>query len=196
MSISKERKDFWDVKHKSDCQGTTTFVMLKENLDLFTDKKVLEIGPGEGRQFNLVKGQTQDYSIADISQATLDEKNYVNNVEKYLLEDYSQDFDVKFDVIHFWYVIHHVRLEEIHSFFGFLDRHLTEDGLLIFNFPETVTFTEGVLENDGIKTTPLSTDLIIEHSQKYFKIVKSSVEKYNHISVIMEKKRWPINQQL
>lgn len=188
MSISKERKDFWDVKHKTACQGSTTFNMLKENLDLFTDKKVLEIGPGEGRQFNLVKEQTQDYSIADISQAALDEKTYDNGVEKYLLEDYNQDFDVKFDVIHFWYVIHHVKLEEVHSFFGFLDRHLTEDGLLIFNYPETAKIADGHLENNGIKTTPLSTGIVIEYSQEYFEITESSVEKFNMVSVMMRRK--------
>ncbi len=139
-SIQIERVKFWNQKHVAVCQGQTWFPE-ERMVQLCSGKSVLEIGPGDGRQLQKLIGGAKDYSIADICPAVV--KKYVNL--KYAYEIMSMDDLIiddtdqiaKFDVVHCWYVIHHILKWELARFFAFVCRHLARNGVFVFNYPVT-----------------------------------------------------------
>uniref|UniRef100_A0A6M3ISA2 Putative methyltransferase n=1 Tax=viral metagenome TaxID=1070528 RepID=A0A6M3ISA2_9ZZZZ len=145
-----KRAEFWNNNYTTAQQSDSIAVPFAKYLDRFTDKRVLEIGPGEGRQFDAVVGLVKDYAVADISQKVL--SHYLCSVGEYLITSYKDRFDVRFDLIHFWYVLHHVRRNEIDLFVDFLYDHLTRAGLILFNTPQLDPARKDYGGN-GIETT-------------------------------------------
>jgi len=123
------------------CQGKTHTDFLDKHLYLFKDKDVLEIGPGEGRQMKKIE-KYKTYTVADISPAVIERHG------GYLMKNYNDDMKKTFDIIHFWFVVHHVRRKEVKEFFAFVNRHLREDGMVMFNYP--VNWGK---KDDGMSTT-------------------------------------------
>lgn len=121
---------------------------------LFRDKDVLEIGPGNGRQYERLRGIARSYCIADIAPDGLDEPafNDIAPDRKFLLEDWGQSLGRTFDVIHFWYVLHHIIRNEMTDFFTFVSNHLRKGGAACFNCPEP-TNMQGTWSGDGMGTT-------------------------------------------
>ena len=129
----QDRQEFWGEHYIKQCQGTTTFS--KDLLrDTCRNKCVLEIGPGEGRQFDAVFSVAKEYSITDICSVVLAQNKYDVCKGKYLLKSYTLDTDETFDVIHAWYVLHHVLSAELDSFTELVARHLKPRGVWLFNY--------------------------------------------------------------
>jgi predicted TPR repeat methyltransferase len=120
--------------------------------EVFVNADVLEIGPGNGRQYERLVGVTRSYSICDISPRALEETVFNKIGKKYLITDWDQYLGEQFDVIHFWYVLHHVCLDEMEMFFTFVSNHLRNDGVAAFNCPEAIN-VQGSNEGDGVGTT-------------------------------------------
>lgn len=119
---------------------------------LFAGKDVLEIGPGRGRQYDRLGGAVASYGVCDLSPAALDEPALDGVACKLLLEDYAIDFGRRFDVVHFWYVLHHVKRAEMGAFFAFVARHSRPSGLALFNSPQDGNAPEWY-RGDGMGTT-------------------------------------------
>lgn len=119
---------------------------------MFDRAGVMEIGPGNGRQYDRVRERTRLYCIADISQSVLMEPVFSEADGRFLIDNWGQDFSVRFDVVHFWYVFHHVRHDEMFDFFNFVHRHLRCGGLAAFNGPQPIN-VQGAREGDGCGTT-------------------------------------------
>lgn len=153
MKDIDERISFWNEKHVVEFQGASpSHKFLEDYLCIFENKRVMEIGPGEGRQFLYLKENIfpSKYAVMDISPKVL-ENEFYRDLEKYQISSYKNDFGSVYDIIHFWYVIHHILFEEIPDFKDFLLRHLSKDGDLIFNVPYNLG--EGSLGDDGKKTS-------------------------------------------
>ena len=120
--------------------------------DWFAHKDVLEIGPGRGRQYAVLKGMAKSYSVCDISPAALAEPVFSGVADKYLLSDYADDFTARFDVVHFWYVLHHVVALEMCDFFAFVARHLHTGGTALFNSAQSGNAPDWYT-GDGMGTT-------------------------------------------
>lgn len=158
MKNLDERAVYWGERTAESCMGGSTILPCpKDWLEYFNGKRVLEIGPGGGRQIEIVKPLAKSYAIADIS---LDVLKLHNGMDKYLIEDYGSPLKslsklkkstAKFDVIHFWYVLHHVLEEERDSFFKFLFKLLNKAGLIIFNTPIN-DFPDEVYADNGMLT--------------------------------------------
>lgn len=169
----EERSDFWTEHYFEECQGRTTTEYLDRNLALFKDKSVLEIGPGEGRQFKKVNNLASEYAIGDISGTVLKYEKY-NDIEyKYLIDSYDDSLEKEFDIIHFWFVVHHIRLRELPYFFKFIHFNLKEFGLILFNAPNILDNKhKSSIENDGMKTSPITDDMILENTKELFEIIE------------------------
>ena len=76
----EKRINFWDDNHLAYQQGDSIKVPFDKHIHLFDNKKVLEIGPGEGRQYEVVCDIVKEYAIADISQKVLNRPLY-NNIK-------------------------------------------------------------------------------------------------------------------
>ncbi len=126
----------------------------------FYHQCVLEIGPGRGRQYERLRGTTSSYVVCDISPAALLEPVFAG-VPKYLLCDYRDDFVGRFNIAHFWYVLHHVKSEELGDFFAFVARHLRLGGLALFNSPQSTNTPEWYTE-DGVGTTWMDVNKVRE----------------------------------
>lgn len=189
MSNFDDRSGFWSTHYKKKYQGGAPFNLLLDNIHLFIYKDVLEIGPGEGRQFEKVKDVCMTYSVADISEIVLSQDMY-KNLKKYLITSYDMDIKEKFDVVHFWYVVNHILPEELYIFFKYICGLVKESGVVMFNYQDTKLikkYTNDALENNGKKTTNISIDKIEGAIKKFFYIEKHLNEsKYR--SVICRKK--------
>lgn len=172
MEDLQKRSEFWSqayTKLQNTQNNTTSY--LDTQLELFEDEKVLEIGPGGGRQYVKVGQLTEDYFIADISQAVLDLPIYNNVKGKYLI-DYKTELEEKFDIIHFWYVLHHFKLDEIDMFFRYLHAALNKHGLIIFNMPKIEKYKPAsIFQNNGMGTSKISRVNILDSIVDLFKIV-------------------------
>jgi cyclopropane fatty-acyl-phospholipid synthase-like methyltransferase len=122
------------------------------NLEIFKDQDVLEIGPGIGRQFKMFHEFADSYEVADISPEVLEmeiyDKVYCNQIR-----DWKDNFGIQYDIIMFWFVVHHMTCKEIKPFIRFLKRHLREGGIIIFNSP-LISDKEKHYQEDGMRTTP------------------------------------------
>lgn len=163
--INDNRIKFWTQQHgkRIDRRGTISHPF-ERNMYVFRDKNVLEIGPGEGRQLKKILPVTKSYAVADISKELLEYELY-KNIDRFLITSYDVEFKKQFDVITFWYVMHHVLEEESEDFLRFLRTHLVPGGVLYFNMPNEMKCPEQVA-NDGIKTTNHSVEKIKEILQE------------------------------
>lgn len=150
----KQRLAHWDTGHDVICMGNSLSLPFLKYIHMFQNKKVLEIGPGGGRQFVVVKPYTDEYAVVDISAEVLRNALY-ENVTQFLIDDYSVNLNSTFDIIHFWYVIHHVLREELSDFRDFLVRHLNKKGIIIFN-TAILSYPSDAYGEDGCLTTPLT----------------------------------------
>jgi SAM-dependent methyltransferase len=173
----KQREEFWGEQghHRIGCQGRTPLGVVDSLIEFAEGKSVLEIGPGQGRQFERVFPVSSEYHIADISDVVLQLPVY-ESVKKTKLLNYDQDLGEDFDVIHFWYVVHHVLTEEIGEFFSFIHRHLRLSGRAYFNYPLIQHFPESSLTRgggDGMKTTDTDVSMYESLIQENFDVVES-----------------------
>jgi 2-polyprenyl-3-methyl-5-hydroxy-6-metoxy-1,4-benzoquinol methylase len=137
----------WTAKNQGDSDPSVLINYAK----YYMDADVLEIGPGEGRAFEIIRRIVKSYTIADISQNVLDCPVW-DGVDKMLLRGYDDTFNKQFDVIHFWYVMHHIPRCEVWDFFTWIMAHLKKDGMLLFNTPY-LNFAGGAYKDDGVLTT-------------------------------------------
>ena len=177
-----ERSEFWgnndpnklrslDINSKDE---TITY-FIENNLNYFRNKRVLEIGPGKGRQTQYTFPLSKNYALADISKDVLDREVFENIREKYILDDYefNKKYVKKFDVVLFWYVVHHVLQEELDDFFKFVKNSLKKRGKIVFNYPSD-DLPDRTYRNDGMKTTRFDEDEVIESVENNgFKIIKN-----------------------
>ena len=133
--MQRDRVEHWNKGYKSGKQGITAFnpmSRIPQHLDHIRGKKILEIGPGDGRQLNLIKPYSSEYAVADISPRCL--HNYIgSNMNRYLIHSFDDDFNDTFDMVVLFFVWHHVLMEETESFMGLLDRHTKPGGHICFN---------------------------------------------------------------
>ena len=173
--ISQKRIDYWDKGHLEVKQGDSIPIPFKRFEHLFANRDVLEIGPGEGRQFQYIHNITSSYSLLDISKKVFDHNVYKNKLHaSYVLKTYKFELKKKFDVIHFWYVLHHIIDSELPDFIDFLYKHLNKNGMILFNTPCEDNGSKEFISN-GMQTTPYTLDQIKESIIDKFKI---KVEKY------------------
>lgn len=137
---------------------------------LFAGQDVLEIGPGRGRQYDRLRHLAGEYAICDISPSALAEPVFAGVARRFLLTDYTQDFVYRFNVVHFWYVLHHVREDELGAFFSFAARHLRSGGVALFNTPITTNAPEWYT-GDGTGTTCHRPVDVVKASQPYLDVV-------------------------
>ncbi len=144
-----ERAEFWGTRDKGGYEGSSDPAYAKHR-GLFESARVLEIGPGMGRQFLALSKVATHYAIADISSAVLDHELY-EETERHLITSYEDDFGALFNVVCCWYVMHHVKHAERAAFLGFAHRHLVAGGHLYFNIADVSHPNAG--SDDGIGTT-------------------------------------------
>lgn len=149
MNNLEQRVDFWSRHYKKECQGTTSILPISILQDICYKKDVLEIGPGEGRQYEHVQMFSKTYAIADVSFVVLRLPLY-DAIDKYHIKSYQQEIPQHFDVIHAWFVLHHVLSEETVDFFSFVKRHLKSGGLFCFNI--SLHQSDKMHGEDGKKT--------------------------------------------
>ena len=171
----QERSKFWDDNHLARQQSDSLATPFDELL--FVDKDVLEIGPGEGRQFDIVAPKVKSYCIADISPMVFEHKKYDVCRHKFLIKDYDDRFNVRFDAIHFWYVLHHVKKDELGAFVEFLYAHLLPGGFVLFNTPE-LDSARSDYGGDGIQTTWFDIEKVYEIFSTRFVIVDANDSLY------------------
>lgn len=176
-----QRRFFWSIRALRAFGVNNDFFV--KNKELFFDKNVLEIGPGFGNQYNKIKDIVKTYGIIDISKEVLDHDVFAGIKEKYEINTYNIDLNKKFDVIHFWFVIHHILKSEIVSFINFLARHVSHDGYLLFNYP---SHKHGVEDNDGLKTSLFKEAFIEDMFNKKF-VFKKKEKVDRHIYVVAKK---------
>lgn len=171
--FGESRLDYWAKNYKTYCQGGSLACPFEKYINMFVKKNVLEIGPGEGRQFYTLYPFCKYYSVADISDVVLAQAKFDVCKNKILISDYSKKFDrkvdKKFDVIHFWYVLHHVLPSELKSFFRWISKHLVKGGITLFN-TAILEYDECVYGDDGILTSKISIEDIRGEALNYFDI--------------------------
>jgi hypothetical protein len=118
--------------------------------DLFHGCRVLEIGPGQGRQYLRLAPVVESYDVCDIAPTVMDEPELAT-IPRYVIDSYDTVLG-EYDVVHFWYVLHHIPKEERAAFFGFVNRNLKLGGRVIFNTP-IITHEPDWYKEDGIGTS-------------------------------------------
>lgn len=148
----EERLEYWQNAHpwlKEKVDSETEFLdnfISKTNWSMNTN--ILEIGPGGGRQMKKVAWiKHKNYYVADISP------NVCNDYMNSLLitwPEYKENLTEKVQLVHCWYVIHHVLKDELDNFINFINRQLTHGGSFIFNYPDfNRTMRPQDFANDG-----------------------------------------------
>lgn len=155
MKNLKERSKFWSDPEKLSRPNLKWYddktLEAFNDFKIFKDKKVLEIGMGLGEQFKKISPFAKEYHIADISESNLNNPIF-DKCTKFLIKSWKLDTHNKYDIITFWYVVHHSYKEELRPFINFLMKHLKKEGLLIFNSPLEHRHSTRFYE-DGIRTT-------------------------------------------
>ena len=129
-------------------------------------KTVLEVGPGNGRHTSAILKRCKTYSVADISQTILDTFKEMDDVLRYRLDDYSDEFG-KFDAIVGWYVFHHIKYDELEDFIQFLKRNLTPGGMILFNTPAQFgPYQPEAFGDDGMLTVKRDAGLVVAELKK------------------------------
>jgi SAM-dependent methyltransferase len=167
VKFNKEKRlEHWSTGWTAKNQGDSDPAPFIDYVKYFVDADVLEIGPGEGRAYEVIKRVVESYAIADISQQVLDAPVW-DGIDKLLLEGFRKSFARTFDVVHFWYVLHHVPRCEMFEFFMWVCDHLKKDGTLLFNTP-FLGFHEGAYKDDGVLTTRYTVGEITAMLEPYF----------------------------
>lgn len=166
MNNLLKRIAYWD---QSESRGPYVTHDLEDSLpypfedaglrDIFVCQNVLELGPGNGRQYEKIRPLCASYSIADISPIALRADVFRGVSHKLLITDWRELFGVSFNVIHFWYVLHHIQRGELIDFFQFIANHLEYGGSVLFNTPQLEN-VQGSLDGDGIGTTWIDVELV------------------------------------
>ena len=164
----EERLEHWSTGWTARNQGDSDPAPFIDYVKYFVDADVLEIGPGEGRAYEVVRRIVKSYSIADISEEVLKAPVW-NGIDKQLLRGYNVHFAVDFDVVHFWYVLHHIPRCELYDFLEWVRCQLRRGGMLMFNTPY-LGFHEGAYADNGVLTTPYTAHDIIELIEPYFNL--------------------------
>lgn len=182
------RIEFWSKHYQG---GAATF--FDENLSIFNDKNVLEIGPGEGKMASKICNISSSFSVADISKRILELPIYekIKPKNKFLITGYDDNFNIKFDIIYFWYVVHHVLPEELEIFFSFIHRHCKKNGVILFNYQDIREYPDSSLDNDGLKTSILDSNKVINSLEKFFiverKVQYDTVAETFYINILAKK---------
>jgi|GEM_PF-2896093 len=171
-----KRSEFWTEHHRVPCQGDSIprpFEAIPNWRSVVSGKDILEIGPGEGRQSVAMRPLARTYSVADISPRVLQLPQHAAG-ERHLIRNYAtDDLGTKYDVICFWYVLHHVLRSEVDAFFDFVRRHLRRGGAVLFNSPHAVAeeyLADG--EGNGCETTMWTADQVRWHARRHgFRVV-------------------------
>ena len=151
------RRAYWDVhvnrapREQHDMTDSIPYPFEGEEWR-FYHKDVLEIGPGHGRQYERLRGAARSYSVCDISPVAMTESVFDSATAKYVMCDYRNDFGARFNVVHFWYVLHHIKTTEMDEFFAFVARHLRTGVIAMFNSPQSRNAEEWY-NGDGMGTT-------------------------------------------
>lgn len=150
---------WWRAHHVVSCQGPSPahpFEAIDGWHRCFAGRDSLEIGPGAGRQAAALMPHCQTYTVADIVPEILALPLY-QPAGRFQIHNYRTDrMGRTFGVISFWYLVHHLRADEIDDFFDFIAAHAHEGADLLFNIPGPTPphtlLAEG--PGDGRKTTP------------------------------------------
>lgn len=178
MKDINKRVRYWSDKTRLNGFGEKWYnqeiLVALDNLEIFKDKDVLEIGPGIGRQYKIFHGFSGRYELADISPKVLEmevyNKIYCNQIYRWI-----DNFGIQYDIITFWFVLHHITHKEIKPFIRFLKRHLRKGGIVIFNSP-LILDKEKHHKEDGMHTTPWKSGEIYSYFKKQrFKIVAGPI---------------------
>jgi 2-polyprenyl-3-methyl-5-hydroxy-6-metoxy-1,4-benzoquinol methylase len=138
ISALKTRQKFWAKHFHKECLGDsdpTPYTALANWQDLFTGADVLEIGPGEGRQFDVVMPLAASYAVADINPVVLRQDLYAD-CERILLKSYTIAERESWDVAMAWYVLHHVTKAEGAAFIQMLADSVRPGGKVLLNAPD------------------------------------------------------------
>lgn len=158
MESLPKRRTYWETYHTERWQGPSLpnpYADTENFAALYRQKNVLELGPGDGRQFKELSPLAATYSIADIVPAVL-HKSLYDQVPKFVIQGWDDTLPGHFDTICFWYVFHHITKAEVSAFLAFLVRHLVPDGCLHFNLPGAVP--NSCPGGDGVMTTDWTLD--------------------------------------
>jgi hypothetical protein len=150
---------WWRHHHVVSSQGASParpFEAVDGWREHFAGRDALEIGPGEGRQAAALMPLCRSYTVVDIVPEVLALPIYAG-VERRQIRSFSADrLGRRFGVISFWYLIHHVRSDELDDFVGFVAAHAEDGASVFFNIPgpsPSPTLLADAL-GDGRKTTP------------------------------------------
>lgn len=188
MENYDKRAEFWsDMKrldYKDRWINNDMWNLLRHGL-IFEGQDVLEIGPGIGRQYEVFRPFARSYAVADISDSVL--SLYKNkSTERIKIGNWSGKYKDGFDIIHFWFVIHHILKSEAGDFLRFVMMNLRKDGMIIFNAPTGENATR--FKEDGMKTTPWEKDEVYNLFHKAGFSTPAGRYKYNGNELfIMEK---------
>ena len=159
MKDLTKRSEFWNhhniIYHQGNCQKDP-FILTPNWQSLYQGKQVLEIGPGEGRQFKILLPLTSSYDIADISPDVVRNPIYKQTHKQSLLTSWDLSLNTMYDTICLWYVFHHVLKSEAAGLISFLSRHTKHGGFVHFNCPQIVSHSGLSVNQDGNgrETTP------------------------------------------
>lgn len=190
MKNYQDRVDFWSDQSRlnrfDDKWINAEIITALDHLEIFNCKDVLEIGPGIGRQFTMFKEYTNSYELADISSKVLDNDIYKLHYCN-VIKTWSDRLKVKYDIITFWFVIHHVTYDEIGAMIKFCYRHLRPKGLVIFNSP-IKNQSRKMYKANGMRTTPWADQEVITHFKRgRFKVIEGPIECKNDELYIIQK---------
>ena len=164
----ENRLEHWSSGWTAKNQGDSDPAPFINYVKYFVGADVLEIGPGEGRAYEVVRRVVSSYYIADISESVLKAPVWNNVDGKHLIRGWDKGFGFQFDTVHFWYVLHHVPRCELYDFFIWAADQLRKDGILMFNTP-FLGFHEGAYKDDGVQTTPYTVGEVTSLLEPYFR---------------------------
>lgn len=149
---------WWRHHHVIESQGASParpFEAIDGWSARFEGRDALEIGPGEGRQAAGLMPLCRSYTVADIVPEVLAIPLY-SEADRFQVRNFATDrIGRTFGVISFWYLVHHVRSDELEDFFAFVDAHAGEGASVFFNIPGPSPSATLVADGpgDGRKTT-------------------------------------------
>ncbi len=156
---------WWRHHHVVASQGASParpFEAVEDWRACFLGRDALEIGPGEGRQADALMPLARSYSVADIVPEVLALPRY-ERAQRFQIRNYAVDrMGRSFGVISFWYLVHHVRTDELEDFFGFVAAHADADAWVFFNIPGPSPSSTLVADGtgDGRRTTTHDPDRV------------------------------------
>jgi hypothetical protein len=148
-----KRVIYWETYHRLEWNAPTIrdpYRLTPHFEALYRDKDVLEMGPGDGRQFAELSPLARTYTVADIVPMVLAKLCYAT-VPRLCITSWETAWAQQWETICFWYVFHHVIKTEASAFMAFIVRHLRPDGTLHFNTPLHVPNSRS--GGDGLGTT-------------------------------------------